>query len=69
MVSFSINHHGMKNNTSTSVAVVLEKPALDERLMASVKMNFDLQQQEAILTLESQLNDLARHVQTASQAS
>ena len=55
-------------NESTANAV-LETPVLDERLIASVKTNFDSQQQEAILMLESQLNELARQVKTATQAS
>ena len=58
----------MKEKTQ-DVSAVLDTPALDERLIASVKTNFDSPQQEAILTLESQLNELARQVQTATNAS
>lgn len=61
----------MKSNpqNTSSANAVLETPVLDERLIASVKTNFDSQQQEAILTLESQLNELARQIQSATQAS
>ena len=58
----------MKSKTQDASAV-LETPVLDDRLIAAVKTNFDSQQQEAILTLESQLNDLARQVQTAKKVS
>lgn len=58
----------MKSKTQDA-SVVLETPVLDDRLIAAVKTNFDSQQQEAILTLESQLNDLARQVQTAKKVS
>lgn len=59
----------MQANTSAQSTAVLEKPSLDERLMASVKMHYDSNQQEAFLMLESQLNELAQHIQTVSQAS
>ena len=62
-------HNNSPKSTANSAVAVLEQPALDERLMASVKMHYGSSQQEAILTLESQLNELARHVQTASQES
>ena len=59
----------MQANTSPQSTAVLEKPSLDERLMASVKMHYDSQQQEAFLTLESQLSELAQHIQTVSKDS
>ena len=59
----------MPANTSQQSTAVLERPALDERLMASVKMHYGSRQQEAFLTIESQLNELAQHIQTVSQAS
>ncbi|MEM9136180.1 MAG: hypothetical protein AAGB01_02355 [Cyanobacteria bacterium P01_F01_bin.42] len=58
----------MKDQTPDTQAV-LETPALNERLIASVKTNFDSPQQEAILMLESQLNDLAKQVQSAARSS
>ncbi|NJN23231.1 MAG: hypothetical protein HC810_00930 [Acaryochloridaceae cyanobacterium RL_2_7] len=59
----------MQANTSQQSMTVLERPSLDERLMASVKAYYDSSQQEAFLTLESQLNDLAQHIQMVSKAS